>query len=307
MTAPRPGWYPDPAGAAELYRWWDGQQWTLAISESPQAPAPSNHPPVGLTELDGVPELAGVDRQSGPPRRRSVLRAAVAVTVGFAMFVSAGLGLGLVIFGEDPSRSRAGQLPTPPATLPSTPTQPAASGSPAGQLDDSTRMARIDRASMQLPPLPYRLNPKPMELPGVFDVMFSADADVHRRYNGGRNWTASVALAHLSPAMTSGHDLERSGSAAIKAIAQHFFGGHRTTVSNPAVWDRAVDGHPGLVFSVRANYSISKLPSRYDEVTVLLVRLDDGSMVAALSSVPDDADAALKELARTSLDSLTIS
>jgi len=27
LTAPAPGWYPDPTGAA-TYRWWDGEEWT---------------------------------------------------------------------------------------------------------------------------------------------------------------------------------------------------------------------------------------------------------------------------------------
>ena len=28
-----PGWYPDPGGQPGLFRWWDGQYWTDAISE----------------------------------------------------------------------------------------------------------------------------------------------------------------------------------------------------------------------------------------------------------------------------------
>ena len=28
MTIPQAGWYPDPAGAAGVHRWWSGSQWT---------------------------------------------------------------------------------------------------------------------------------------------------------------------------------------------------------------------------------------------------------------------------------------
>ena len=48
--APRPGWYPDPAGASGLYRWWDGNQWAEVTSDSvhapPPVPVPAEAPPV---------------------------------------------------------------------------------------------------------------------------------------------------------------------------------------------------------------------------------------------------------------------
>jgi hypothetical protein len=35
------GWYPDPGGVANLYRYWDGQAWSAATSPNPQAPPPA--------------------------------------------------------------------------------------------------------------------------------------------------------------------------------------------------------------------------------------------------------------------------
>jgi hypothetical protein len=145
-----------------------------------------------------------------------------------------------------------------------------------------------------------------MLLPGVFDVAFTADAVVHSRYDGRHHWTASVALAQLSPAVTS-RDLESSVTSTIQAMTGHLFGGHQISASRRSSWDQAVDGHPGVMYTYRAGYRVKDLPSRYDDVSVLLVRLDDGSMVAALSSVPDDASAEVRRLARASLASLTIS
>ena len=54
------------------------------------------------------------------------------------------------------------------------------------------------------------------------------------------------------------------------------------------------------------SYRITGLPSRYDDVTAILVRLDDGSVVAAFSSVPDDASEQIRTLAAASLDSLRV-
>ena len=35
------GWYPDPGGGENLYRYWDGKAWSAATSPHPAAPPPS--------------------------------------------------------------------------------------------------------------------------------------------------------------------------------------------------------------------------------------------------------------------------
>jgi hypothetical protein len=67
-----------------------------------------------------------------------------------------------------------------------------------------------------------------------------------------------------------------------------------------------VDGRPGVLLTARVHYRIAGLPSRSDTVTTLLVRLDDGSVVAAFSSVPNDAPAELTTLAAGSITTLRI-
>ncbi len=98
-TAPRPGWYPDPAGTPDLFRWWDGADWAEAISESPRAPSPPLHSPARAGD-----ELVR--------RRPSRFRTAVALLVCVALFLSATVGLGLAIFGEGPGVDR-GSRPSP--------------------------------------------------------------------------------------------------------------------------------------------------------------------------------------------------
>ena len=47
------GWYPDPGGVANLYRYWDGQAWSAATSPNPQAPPPAQ----GLVQgMQGGPQ-----------------------------------------------------------------------------------------------------------------------------------------------------------------------------------------------------------------------------------------------------------
>lgn len=40
MSDTQPGWHPDPEGASDQLRWWDGQQWTSATRPSQVAPPP---------------------------------------------------------------------------------------------------------------------------------------------------------------------------------------------------------------------------------------------------------------------------
>jgi len=51
---------------------------------------------------------------------------------------------------------------------------------------------------------------------------------------------------------------------------------------------------------------VPNLPSRFDRVTALLVRLDDGSVVIAAASVPNDADPEVARQAAESLQTLAI-
>ena len=38
MRIPPAGWYPDPAGTAGRFRYWDGQQWSAETTDDPRHP-----------------------------------------------------------------------------------------------------------------------------------------------------------------------------------------------------------------------------------------------------------------------------
>jgi hypothetical protein len=54
------------------------------------------------------------------------------------------------------------------------------------------------------------------------------------------------------------------------------------------------------------HYRVDRLPSHYDTVTALVVQLDDGSLIIAASSVPNDANTDVALQARDALRTLTI-
>jgi hypothetical protein len=289
-AAPRPGWYPDPAGTSELYRWWDGAGWTDAISESPRAPSPRT-------------SLPAQDGDDLPRRRPSRFRAVVALVLCLALFLSATVGLGLLIWHDPPTVKRGGRQPV---TTPASPATSLPAGtSEAGWLDEKTRVARIGAATMRLPAPPYALPSRSMSVPGLLDVFFLADAPVHPGYDGSDSWSSAVLLGRLSGTLVGGQ-LQSRAQQTLQGLSQTFYRGRVTRLDHVGTADHAVDGHPGLWVTARVHYDIDRLPSRYDDLTVVLVGLDDGSVAAAVSSVPDDADPTMTRLAAASLRSLAI-
>ena len=203
------------------------------------------------------------------------------------MFVSASIGLGLMIW---PSQSN-------------TSAQPAAGGSgglpsvgsvgtdPVGYLDERTRTANIGPASLTMPGDPYVLSPDPMAIRGVLD--------------GKHDWSSGVLLGRVTQSSNQGQ-LETEGTLALHRLSNAIFDRHPTELKGLRWDEHAVDGRPGMLFSAQVYYSVERLPSRYDTVTAVVVRLDDGSLIMAASSVPNDANSDVARQAADALKTLSI-
>jgi Protein of unknown function (DUF2510) len=287
-AAPRPGWYPDPAGATGLYRWWDGSHWAEVTSDSAQAPPP-------------IPVLGEAATGAGALRRRaSPLRIAATLGIGFALFVSASIGLGLLIWPGQ-SNTSAQRAAGGSAGLPS----PGSGTDPVGYLDEQTRTATIGPASLTMPGDPYVLSPDPMAIGGVLDLLFWASAPVHNRYDGKQDWSSGVLLGRVAESSNQG-ELQTEGTRALHRLSNVIFDRHPTELKGLSWREHSVDGRPGMVFIAQVHYSVNRLPSRYDTLTAILVRIDDGSLIMAASSVPNDADADIARQAADALNTLTI-
>jgi hypothetical protein len=285
-AAPRPGWYPDPAGASGLYRWWDGSQWAEITSDSVHAPPP--------LVISTEPADDNASRHPSP------LRIAAALGLGFALFISASIGLGLAIWPNQSNTSAqraaggSGGVPTVGSL----------GTDPVGYLDERTRTATIGPASVTMPGDPYVLSPDPMAIGGVLDLLFWASAPVHSRYDGKHDWSSGVLLGRV--AQSSQGNLESQGALALHRLSNAIFDHHPTELKGLSWDEHAVDGRPGMRFSAQVYYSVDQLASRYDTVTALLVRLDDGSLIMAASSVPNDADSDIARQAADALNTFSI-
>jgi len=175
-----------------------------------------------------------------------------------------------------------------------------------GGLDTSTGRARIGQTVLTLPGEPYELYPDPVHIDGVVEVIFLANADVHPDYDGRHDWQATVALAQVSPELVGGLNLEQAGARVLEELGERFFGGHPTQIKGIRSTDRALDGHPGMEFRADVHYSAKGLPSSYDQAVIWLVRCADGSLIAAISSVPNDATRQVRVLATAALNTLNV-
>jgi hypothetical protein len=223
------------------------------------------------------------------------------VAVGLAVFLAVTVAAGLLVWNDD---APADVLDRGARSLGAT-GRGATVAVPLAQLERNTRTARIGPASLVLPDDPYVVHPEPLTRAGLFDDFFWAAATVHRRYDTRRDWSSTMLLGRLSGGSLSG-DLEHDGRRVLDQMSAEFFDGHRTTVRHLSAADHAVDGHPGMLFTATVHYSVPNLASRYDTLSALLVRLDDGSVVVAATSIPDDTDPALAQQAADALRSLSI-
>jgi hypothetical protein len=227
------------------------------------------------------------------------MKVALVVAVGIAVFASAGISVGLLVRNDPAGTTELTQARRTSAVA-------SAMRKPTGGLDTATRRAKIGPATLTLPEEPYDLYPDPVHVDGVVEVIFLANADVHPDYDGRHDWQATVALAQISPHLVGGADLEQAGARVMEELGDKFFGGHVTQIKRLRSSDRAVDGHPGMEFQANVHYSAKGLPSSYDRAVVWLVRCGDGSLIAAISSVPNDANPRIRDLASAALNSLTL-
>ena len=216
------------------------------------------------------------------------------VALGIVLVAGAGVGIGMMVWQE-------------PATTAAQAARSlgAASDAPAiDGLDAATRRATLGSATLTLPPEPYVLYPDPVQLDGVVNVIFLANADVHPNYDQGRDWQATVALARISSGLTDA-DLERAGDRVLRELGRHSTVGiqrnHQCAVGRSGHRRTARHGVPSGRLLFRRGPAEPVRPRGR-----LAGARRRRHLVAAISSVPNDAPPQVADLAATAIDSLTV-
>lgn len=279
----QPGWYPDPGGAPDLYRYWDGRAWTNQLSPQPGAQppmgAPSGQPGAGQPSV-GQPSNG---RQSGPakavaPRRsgRRWLVVLIAVVVAVVVVIA------LAVRGLSGS---LGGLPGVPGGNPSADVcpQPEADSSPTPGPNDG----RVHSG-----PLSYPMLGSPWGPPtGTNEVPFGRDVQqqfVQTEQTASLNWGAAVMVGELVAG--DGFYAPKDGAEIVlRCVTGTFYGNAAVTRHDTKSQALTVDGHDAWLMESNLTFSIPGLKATNEVLTVVIVDLRNGSAGLFASSVPGNA------------------
>lgn len=282
MTAPA-GWYPDPGGQPDLYRYFDGETWSTATSANPAslppgAPSPSPY----ATPI--------------PSGRRPVAAWLVAV---------AALLVVMVIVGAIAVRSSGTDKPvttvTPGSTANSTcPDAALPSPDPAPQTGN-----RVTSGKLSYPRLgsPFREPQWDRRVPFGRDVQ-SQDATVETSADGAVTWVAGVMIARLL-AGDGFFGPEQGARVIAECVVARFYGDlavRRTDRRDQAI---TVDGHRAWTIESHLSFQLANIKTTGETMILVVVDTADGEGWLFYASVPDTSPQFLKP-ARDALAGLRV-
>ena len=272
------GWFLDPAGTSETYRWWDGQGWTRWLSHDSASAPPVAVPPAAPSEA-----LAG----------RSVrIPLAVALVVGVVALALVAVGLTVVLTQD---RIRTGPAVAPPSAA-----------APAGLLlDRSARTLGVENVRLVLPGPPYECDTEPRGMAPSFTSAISCAAPIHTDYADTDDWYASTGLGLIEDSLVAKGDLARTARSVFASLRRAYFRGQPTTVQKLTRVENAPGRDRGLFVAGEVHYAIRGLSSRYDRMLIGVLELPTGRHVAFFSVRPNDTPKSTLDVLNRSIATLS--
>ena len=264
------GWYADPSGRPDGFRWWDGDGWTRWLSRDAAAAEPGPAPPPA--PIDSPPPA-----EAGPVTGTVKLPAAVAIVL--AVVVLAVIAVGAIVsFSTD-------ELPTGPAVAP----PPAGPAPTRISYEAATRKTAIEEMSYVAPAAPYVCQTAPAAQLPTFTTQLACHAAVHEDYQpSGADWVSATGMGVLDQSQIK---------ADVAATADQAFDIDR----GPELPDRRQGARPydrpvrglapagqGILITADLHYSVKNVPSRYDAIVVVVVKLESGAYAAWYGMRPND-------------------
>ncbi len=295
------GWYPDPGGGDDLYRYWDGKAWSAATSPNPAAPAPSLglvNPSASAGQPFGGPAAtSGYANQSYSSTRPQGYGSAYATyqqrpqrRTPWGWWLAGGaLVLVIVVIAVLAVRATTG-LGT--STVP-----PGGGSSP--NLCPQPKKQSIEPGSdpndgqVHGGPVSYPELGSPWGTPQTDDdrVPFGTDVRVQSvtdqdNYDGnGHSWVASILVAELQ-AGDGFFSPEDGSKIVVKCILGTFYG--NAAVTSDVVVDQkaTIDGHDGWIVESKLHFDIPKLNAKGERLIVAIVSAGARSGLY-YASIPD--------------------
>lgn len=316
-----PGWYPDPAGAPNRFRYWNGQTWSHEVTDDPAgtAPAGATSPPPARGGGSG---RRGDGRRFGP-----LILALVAVVVlllatvlvlrslsGEQPVVQPGPLPSATVSGwDDGSQTAAPETPTPqrptlrpspttPSLFPTPseeqPVQPCPVGQPTARQDHPAD-GRIHGGGLSFPEVPGWQHSSGAAYSWAYDVGEQVKLAEEPR------WYANLAVG----ALFTGDGFDEPRRAAELVMQCMVTSGlYPYFTDRQDVWSRAVtvDGRPG--WSVRADIEVDdpELSTPGDTVDVIVVDTGSPESLAMFIGAVDIGNASLQRTLTSTIAALKV-
>jgi hypothetical protein len=320
------GWYPDPGGGQNLYRYWDGRVWSAATTTNPKAAPPTPgigtpQPPAGQVPAHGQAgpatppygQSGQLPGQAGPAygqagtayanfqqtqKRRSpvgwwIAAAALVVVIIVVAVLAVRFigGAGTVAdppIGSQPSQDACPQVDS---TAPQTEAPPSNDG-------------RVHGGPVSYPQLPSPWSPPQTD----YRVPFGRDVNsqlvtVEPNYQPGSNWVASVLVGELQ-AGDGFFTPEQGAQIVVRCILGRFYGNNEVNSDVQVNKATTIDGNEGWLVESHLTFDIAGLETKGE---LLLVAIVTTGSTAGLfyASIPDTTPE-LVEPAREALADLTV-
>ena len=164
----------------------------------------------------------------------------------------------------------------------------------------------MNDARIVLPSKPYTLVDQSMSAAGIFDALFQAYAPVHPEFNGTDTWAATVGLAAIPADAWPADELSGSADDALRMVSRRLIGQPATAVTDQHQHPVRIGAAHCVEIAADVHYRIKRLASSHDRIKIIGCPDSDSSVLAAISSVPDDAPAAVRAAADASMDTFRV-
>ena len=308
------GWYPDPGGVANLYRYWDGQAWSAATSPNPQAPPPaqglvqgmqggggqgtSGHNPYGQQNAYGQGQPGAYASFQTAQQRKSPVGWWIAAAALLVVIIVVGviavraIGGNSGTTGVGPGQSSQDVCPT---------TSDPSSAQPSTDPSDG----RVHGGPISYPRLgdPWSRPLTDNRVPFGRDVQKQQVTDQADYDGSGNSWVASILVAELM-AGDGFYTPEQGAQIVVRCILGKFYGDNAVTSDVTVNEATTVDGREAWLIESQLSFDIPGLIAKGE---LLIVTVVNAGATSGLyyASIPDTQPELVKP-ARDAMAALTV-
>ncbi|SEP75138.1 hypothetical protein [Microlunatus flavus] len=232
-----------------------------------------------MTETATDPAAPASAAERAPAPGEPQVRLPVAVLAVVATIVAALLVVALVV------RLGADRLPTAP------PRDPPAAPATSRQLSLTGRQVTLDEFSMTLPGPPFACGTLDQPPPTGFAQIAVCSSVVHRDYDGkGSDWVAASGVALLADSAVDPDLATTTGDAFTGLLSAFYDPADHPSPGKQTNGPQPLRGPSGAAWTEQADVRVERagLPTPYDRLVVIVVRLESGQHVAFFSDFPHD-------------------